>query len=60
MHVYGDLRCTLDLFKNEISPFWQVLHTTRVCNFSEADGLKAGYDAGAELKASARPGFFMW
>jgi len=38
----------------------QVLHTTRICNFSEEDGLKAGLDAGAELKASARPGFFMW
>ncbi|KAF5838379.1 porphobilinogen deaminase, dipyromethane cofactor binding domain-containing protein [Dunaliella salina] len=38
----------------------EVLHTTRVCNFSEEDGLKAGFDAGSELKASARPGFFMW
>jgi len=51
---------------DKLAHFWtlpwhlQVLHTTRVCNFSEQDALKAGLDAGAELKASARPGFFMW
>lgn len=38
----------------------EVMRTSRVAEWSEAEALKAGKEAGAELKASARPGFFMW
>ncbi|KAL6759093.1 porphobilinogen deaminase, dipyromethane cofactor binding domain-containing protein [Haematococcus lacustris] len=38
----------------------EILRTSRVCAFNEAEALRAGKEAGAELKATARPGFFMW
>lgn len=38
----------------------QILRTSRVCAFNEADAVKAGREAGEELKASAPPGFFSW
>lgn len=38
----------------------EILHASRVVPFSEADAIRAGQEAGAELKAKARPGFFMW
>eukprot|EP00199_Chlamydomonas_sp_CCMP681_P001980 CAMPEP_0119106056 /NCGR_PEP_ID=MMETSP1180-20130426/3853_1 /TAXON_ID=3052 ORGANISM="Chlamydomonas cf sp, Strain CCMP681" /NCGR_SAMPLE_ID=MMETSP1180 /ASSEMBLY_ACC=CAM_ASM_000741 /LENGTH=348 /DNA_ID=CAMNT_0007091289 /DNA_START=74 /DNA_END=1120 /DNA_ORIENTATION=- len=38
----------------------EVLRTTAVGEFTEADALRVGAEAGAELKAIARPGFFMW
>ncbi|KAJ9514247.1 hypothetical protein QJQ45_012243 [Haematococcus lacustris] len=38
----------------------EILRTSRVCAFNESEALRAGKEAGAELKATARPGFFMW
>ena len=38
----------------------EMMETSRVAPFTEADALKVGQEAGAELKAKARPGFFMW
>ncbi len=38
----------------------EVLRTSKVGEFTEADAVRIGKEAGAELKAQARPGFFMW
>lgn len=38
----------------------EVLETSRIAAFTEEDAIKVGTEAGAELKAKARPGFFMW
>ena len=38
----------------------EIMETSRVANFSEADAIKCGQEAGDELKKKARPGFFMW
>lgn len=38
----------------------EILSTKAVGEFTEEGAIKVGKDCGAELKAKARPGFFMW
>jgi hydroxymethylbilane synthase len=38
----------------------EIMEISRVAPFSEAGAIKCGTECGAELKAKARPGFFMW
>ncbi len=38
----------------------ETMEVTRVGDFTPEGAVKAGTDAGNELKAKARPGFFMW
>ena len=38
----------------------EVLETSRIASYTEEDAIKVGTESGAELKAKARPGFFMW
>ena len=38
----------------------EMLQTSRVAPFTEADAIRVGQEAGAELKSKARPGFFAW
>ncbi|GAX77900.1 hypothetical protein CEUSTIGMA_g5342.t1 [Chlamydomonas eustigma] len=38
----------------------EILETSRTAPFTEQDAITVGTECGAELKAKARPGFFMW